>query len=130
MCVILAGCASIGAGQSVSLADAKQIRPSVTDKATVEKVLGVPTSRSMAPHGEEIWIYARPSGNAAVALVSFARPEENSGQPQEVQVYFRKNVVSRCWVRASSATVADSAPDASAPPAATLTDCRERHSNQ
>jgi hypothetical protein len=120
ICVVLAGCASTGGGQQMNLADAKQIRPGVTDKAGVERVLGVPTSRSTAPNSEEVWLYSR--GNAAVALVSFGSQE---GSGQEVQVYFRKNIVSRCWIRASSATAASDAPAESAAPASTLTDCRE-----
>jgi hypothetical protein len=118
--VILAGCASTGGGQQINLADAKQIRPGVTDKAGVERVLGIPTSRSTAPNSEEVWIYSR--GNAAVALVSFGSQE---GSGQEVQVYFRKNIVSRCWIRASAAIAAGDAPAESAAPPTSLTDCRE-----
>ncbi len=120
ICVILAGCASTGGGQQINLADAKQIRPGVTDKTGVERVLGIPTSRSTAPNSEEVWIYSR--GGGGVALVSFGSQE---GSGQEVQVYFRKNIVSRCWIRASSATAASDAPAESATPASTLTDCRE-----
>lgn len=123
ICVILAGCASSGIGQQVNLADAKQIRPGVTDKAGVERVLGIPTSRSTAPNSEEVWIYSRGGAAAAVALVSLGS-QEGSGLPQEVQVYFRKNIVSRCWIRASAAAASD-APGEPATPPTTLTDCRE-----
>lgn len=100
LAISLLGCATPERqmGQPFNAPAVSQIRPGVTTKQTVESSVGAPSSRSVAATGEEMWLY------------QYSRIGGSTGgtQTQGAQVYFKGNVVSRCWISTNSATVSGS----------------------
>jgi outer membrane protein assembly factor BamE (lipoprotein component of BamABCDE complex) len=111
----LLGCSnSHQIGQQFSLQAADQIRPGVTNKATVQQLLGPPTSRAMAANNEEQWVYISMTSNANtsaanyIPVVNMVAPVEGNSTSRTVQVYFKGDVVSRCWISTTDASASGS----------------------
>jgi outer membrane protein assembly factor BamE (lipoprotein component of BamABCDE complex) len=82
--LLLGACSS---QPQITQTEARQIKVGVTDKATVQSILGAPTARSMAPTGEEQWVYYQTQGNLLTGV-----------NAQNAQIWFRNDVVSRCMI--------------------------------
>lgn len=106
---LLTACTStIQQGQQFSVDGAHQIRVG-SDKASVERALGQNYSRSIATNGEELWTYSfstSTGGGSAInyiPVVGMLAPVETQSTTQAVEVYFKGNTVSRCWLTVSHA---------------------------
>src|SRR5262245_1516480 len=96
-CLILCACGTTHeVGKELNVAAVPQIKPGVTDKAAVERALGVPTARRVAASGEELWLYVyerSSSGKTPIGYIPFIghylpNAFEGSSLSQTVQVYF------------------------------------------
>lgn len=116
LAVLLTSCTTAEVGQKISVESAAQIRPGVTNKSTVQSLLGAPLNRSMAASGDEQWTYnytkmennmvgmAVPLGTLIPGSMS------SSNETQIVQVFFKGDIVSRCWINVSSSNSVNTGP--------------------
>jgi len=132
--LILSACGTTHeVGKELNVAAAPQIKPGVTDKATVERALGVPTARRVAASGEELWLYVYErtnSGTTPIGYIPFVGgflPHAVAGSSisQEVQVYFRDNIVSRCWVRTATKSMSGNFMGTTTTPSVVQADCQD-----
>jgi hypothetical protein len=133
-CLILSACGTTHeVGKELNVAATPQITPGVTDKPTVERALGVPTARRVAASGEELWLYVYErsnSGTTPIGYIPFVGgflPNAVAGSSisQEVQVYFRDNIVSRCWVRTATKSMSGNFMGTTTTPSVVQADCHE-----
>jgi outer membrane protein assembly factor BamE (lipoprotein component of BamABCDE complex) len=133
-CLILCACGTTHEiGTELNVAAASQIKPGVTDKAAVERTLGVPTARKVAATGEEIWLYVyeRSSGGKTpigyIPIVGGYLPHAfaRSNISQEVEVHFKDNIVSRCSVLTTTKTMSGNSLGTTTTPSVVDADCRE-----
>ena len=68
----------------------RQIKPGITDKDAVRGILGAPVNQSTTG-GEEMWLFYATTGSRMPYLAG-------TSTMHMVQVYFKGNIVSRCWV--------------------------------
>ena len=101
--LLLSGCTTGSYGTMAETSRISQIKVGVTDKTTVEQLLGTPMNRAASPGGDEMWMYSATQGNGGVPVVSSVVGGA-SAQSQAIQINFRKNVVASCTVSTSHVT--------------------------
>ena len=108
-CLLLTGCFSVESGQKFDVSAAKSIRPKVTTRADVVRLLGNPHQR-YAVGGVENWTYSYFGIKAhatAVAFIPYAGPflpggTVSEGQNDTLQIGFSGNVVSSCIISSTT----------------------------
>lgn len=112
--VLLIGCThTTEQGQQFSAEAASQIKVGVTDKSGVETLLGPPQNRTIISKLEEKWTYSymRASGTGSAAnfipvVGMYVATNEGRSEQRSVEVLFKGNIVAKCDMATSTATVA------------------------
>jgi hypothetical protein len=102
---LLTGCFSVESGKRFDVSAAKSIRPKVTTRAEVIRLLGNPTQR-YAVGGVENWTYSYFGIEAhatPIAFIPYAGPflpggTVSSGQNDTLTIGFSREIVSSCVV--------------------------------
>jgi hypothetical protein len=90
-------------GQSVAVNNAARIKPGVTDMATVQSLLGPPPMKGTMQDGSEYWGYQN--------IASSGTPFGADAHSEIIQIFFKRNIVSKCTVLLGITQVHTFSPD-------------------